>query len=305
MTKTDGTATEAEPTASLDTPAPSAPPGRSAVKPRPPRGGKVARKAIRAAQRTIVLAVAVGLWEVLSRAGALGTLVPPPSRVMVVWSDWVFGNTGEAGRFYSGTWVENASASGIRVLKGFVLSAILGITIGILIGWFRTVGLLFDPLVQFMRPIPVTAWVPFTIVIFGLQDSGAVFLIFLGAFFPIVLNTTAGARQVSRLHVQAALMLGTPRRKLLWRVVLPSALPSIFTGLRLGVGVAWVLVVVAEMVAVRSGLGFVMWSAYQQLRMDVIVATMVSIGLLGFISDWVIVLMQRRLLAWSEGMFVD
>lgn len=173
---------------------------------------------------------------------------------------------------------------------------------GILIGWFRLVEALFDPVVQLLRPVPVTAWVPFAIVLFGLRETGAIVLVALGAFFPIVVNTTAGAQRTPWLLVRAALMLGTKRRKLLRRVVIPASLPYTFTGLCLGLGVAWVLLIVAEMVAVRSGLGYVMWQAYQQLRMDMIVATMASVGLLGFVSDWLIVRVRKRVLAWSEGL---
>ena len=258
----------------------------------------------RPVQGTAVVAALLGLWELLSRGGVLNPhFVPPPSEVIRTWYDWIFGGGEAAGHRFSGTWMTHVLSSGQRVLGGFLIAALLGVVLGVLIGWFRVVGALLDPIVQLLRPIPVTAWVPFAIVFFGLSAWGAIALIALGAFFPIVVNSTAGAQRTPRMLVRAALMLGTPRRKLLWRVVLPSALPSIFTGLRLGMGVAWVLVIVAEMLAVRSGLGYVMWDAYQLIRMDLIVATMVSVGVLGFLFDVLLVGLRKWALGWSEGMF--
>ena len=115
-----------------------------------------------------------------------------------------------------------------------------------------------DPTVQLLRPIPITAWLPFSIAVFGIRDMGAVFLIALGAFYPIVVNTAQGARDIERNLVRAAMMMGAGRWTILRRVVLPASLPSIFTGLRIGLGIAWTAVIVAEMVAVKSGLGYVL-----------------------------------------------
>jgi NitT/TauT family transport system permease protein len=157
---------------------------------------------------------------------------------------------------------------------------------------------LVDPTIQMLRPVPITAWLPFSIAVFGIYDAGALFLIGLGAFYPIVINTTHGVRDTNLLLLRAARMLGAREATVLFKVVLPSALPSIFTGLRLGVGIAWTAVIVAEMIAVKSGLGYVLWDAYYVGRMDICVATMVSVGLLGFLSDQAILLAARLLLRW-------
>ena len=137
--------------------------------------------------------------------------------------------------------------------------------------------------------MPITAWLPFAIAVFGIYDASALFLIGLGAFYPIVVNTTHGVRDTNLLLLRAARMLGAGPGTVLAKVVFPSALPSIFTGLRLGIGIAWTAVIVAEMIAVKSGLGYVLWDAYYVGRMDICVATMFSVGLLGFISDRLIV----------------
>jgi NitT/TauT family transport system permease protein len=148
--------------------------------------------------------------------------------------------------------------------------------------------------------VPITAWLPISIAIFGIRDFGAIFLITIGAFYPIVINTTQGARDVDKNWIRAALMMGASPLSALRRVVLPAAMPSIFTGLRIGLGIAWTAVIVAEMVAVKSGLGYVLWDAYYVGRMDIVIADMVSIGLLGYISDRLIVALEHWVLKWRR-----
>ncbi|MEZ5740651.1 MAG: ABC transporter permease [Burkholderiaceae bacterium] len=157
---------------------------------------------------------------------------------------------------------------------------------------------MIDPMIQSLRPIPITAWLPFSIALFGIRDLGSVFLIFLGGLYPIIVNTTQGARDVERNMVRAALMMGATRLQLLRRVVAPSAMPSIFTGLRIGLGISWTAVIVSEMVAVKSGLGYVLWDAYYVGRMDIVLADMVSIGIMGYLSDRLIVILEQRVLRW-------
>jgi NitT/TauT family transport system permease protein len=226
--------------------------------------------------------------------------VPSPLTVARSLQEWMFGPLGASP--YSGTWFMNAANSTYRVLIGFVLAAGAGVVIGCLIGWFRLVSDLVDPVIQILRPIPITAWVPFAVIFFGIRDGSAFFLIALGAFFPIVVNTAAGVAGTPKLLVRAARMLGIRSHMLLPRVVLPAAMPFIFTGLRLGIGLAWVLVIVAEMMAVKSGLGFAMWDAYYFLRLDIIIAAMLSVGALGFLSDLVLRLVGRWILRWSRGL---
>ncbi len=203
---------------------------------------------------------------------------------------------------YSGTWFLHAGNSGYRVLVGFLAAAAAGVIIGCLIGWFKVASDLLDPVIQIVRPIPITAWVPFAVIFFGIRDGSAFFLIALGAFFPIVVNTAAGVAATPKLLVRAARMLGIRSHMLLPRVVIPSAMPFIFTGLRLGIGLAWVLVIVAEMMAVKSGLGFAMWDAYYFLRLDIIIAAMLSVGALGFLSDLIIRFIGGWVLRWSRGL---
>ncbi len=241
------------------------------------------------------------LWEGASRAGLLPEgILPAPSTILATWRVWAFGAGGFGLNPYSGTWVLTVLYSARRVAEGFLLAVAVGVPTGILIGWSRIVARSIDPLIQGLRPIPITAWLPFSIALFGIRDMGAVFLIALGAFYPIVVNATHGARDVGRNLMRAARMMGAGRADLLLRVVFPSALPAILTGMRIGLGVAWTAVIVAEIVAVKSGLGYVLWDAYYVGRMDVVLADMVSIGLAGFLTDRLMLLLQARVLHWQS-----
>lgn len=246
-------------------------------------------------------AVIVAVWEVLGRTGVVPQgILPAPSLVAATWWDWAFASPGMGLNPYLGTWAETVLFSTRRVFTGFAAAIVVGVPLGIMIGWNRLVAGAVDPLIQSLRPIPITAWLPFAIAVFGIRDAGAVFLIGLGAFFPIVVNTTAGARDTPKNLIRAARMMGASERQLLLRVVLPNALPSIFTGMRLGLGIAWTAVIVAEIVAVKSGLGYVLWDAYYVGRMDVVIADMVSIGIAGFLSDRVLVAAGHRVLHWKQ-----
>jgi NitT/TauT family transport system permease protein len=239
------------------------------------------------------------LWHVaVQQRWVTAGIIPGPTQVAESWYRWIFGTPTRSLSPYSGTWVANVVYSSRRVLQGFLFAAAVGIPLGIFVGWNRLVARLVDPTIQMLRPVPITAWLPFSIAVFGIYDAGALFLIGLGAFYPIVINTTHGVRDTNLLLLRAARMLGGREGTVLFKVVLPSALPSIFTGLRLGVGIAWTAVIVAEMIAVKSGLGYVLWDAYYVGRMDICVATMFSVGLLGFLSDQVILLASRLLLRW-------
>jgi NitT/TauT family transport system permease protein len=242
------------------------------------------------------------LWQASGTNGAVaGGALPTPDRVWKAWLVWAFGKPGPMTLSpYVGTWADAIYFSAIRVAKGFGLAVLVGVPLGIMIGWSRLAASMVDPTIQWLRPVPITAWLPISIAIFGISDFGAVFLITIGAFYPIVINTTQGARDVDKNWIRAALMMGANQWDVLRRVVLPAALPSIFTGLRIGLGIGWTAVIVSEMVAVKSGLGYVLWDAYYVGRMDIVIADMVSIGLFGFLSDWAIVRLERWVLKWRR-----
>jgi NitT/TauT family transport system permease protein len=258
-------------------------------------------KVWRLVRRVALPAAILIAWQAVTGAGFVSSAsLPSPIAVAVAWWEWIFGPR-QALSWYSGTWGLYVLMSLERVAVGFAIASAAGVSLGVLIGWYSAVEDLFDGLINFLRAVPMTAWVPFAVFLFGIHESAAIFLIAFGAFFPIVVNVAAGARQTPRILIRAACMLGTPPRKLLVRVVLPAALPAIFTGLRVGLGLAWVLVIVAEMLAVQGGLGYALWSAYQFSRLDLILAAIASVGSLGLASDRLISLLARRILRWQTG----
>jgi NitT/TauT family transport system permease protein len=255
----------------------------------------------RLARRVALPAAILIAWQAVTSAEWVSSAsLPSPIAVAAAWWEWIFGPR-QALAWYSGTWGLYVLMSLERVLFGFAVASVSGIALGVLIGWYSVIEDLFDGLINFLRAVPMTAWVPFAVFIFGIHESAAIFLIAFGSFFPIVVNVAAGARQTPRILIRAARMLGTSPQKLLIRVVLPAALPAIFTGLRVGLGLAWVLVIVAEMLAVQGGLGYALWSAYQFSRLDLILAAIASVGGLGLVSDRLIALLAQRVLRWQRG----
>lgn len=178
-------------------------------------------------------------------------------------------------------------ASLFRVSWGFVLAAVLAIPIGLAIGWYRRAEMAFNPLVQVLRPISPLAWIPIAILWFGVGDLASVFLIFLGCFFPLVLTAINAVQSVPAVYVNAGRNFGLRPAALLYRVLFPAVLPQLIVGLRITLGVAWLIVVAAEMIAVNSGLGFLIVDARNAgNRYDLVVAGMVVIGLIGLLLDW-------------------
>lgn len=236
------------------------------------------------------------LWH--AAVVASGTkLVPTPYMVGVMMADFSFGGVYDDA--FSGTIVTHLLASMQRVYGGFFLAAAIGIPLGLLIGKVPLFRQLLDPTLSLLRPIPVTAWLPLSMIFFGLGPRSAVFLVFLGAFYPILLNTTFGVRSVDPKLFEAAAMLGCDGSRMFRQVVLPAALPSIFNGLRLAHAFAWILIVVGEMTGVPTGLGSVIMDGRTLSRTDLVIAGMILIGCAGFACDRVIVAINNRVLAWS------
>ena len=238
----------------------------------------------------------IALWHM--GVVASGTkLVPTPYMVAVMMRDFAFGGVYDDA--FSATILTHLFASMQRVYSGFLLAAAIGIPLGLLIGKIAFVRALLDPTLSLLRPIPVTAWLPLSMVFFGLGPRSAVFLVFLGAFYPILLNTVFGVRSVDGKLFEAAAMLGCDGTRMFRQIVLPAALPSIFTGLRLGHGFAWILIVVGEMTGVPTGLGSVIMDGRTLSRPDLVITGMIIIGVAGFLCDRLIVALNNRVLAWS------
>ncbi len=174
----------------------------------------------------------------------------------------------------------------VRVLAGYGLAVLAGIPVGILMGWYEPFGSMMNPLIQMFRPISPLAWMPLAVIWFGIGNSAPIFLIFIAAFFPIVVATMNGVRNVPPMYLRAARNFGLGGSAILLRVVLPAILPRVMTGLRLALGIAWLVVVAAEMIAVDSGLGYlIIDSRNAGKRYDLVVGGMIMIGVIGLALD--------------------
>jgi NitT/TauT family transport system permease protein len=261
--------------------------------------GAPAAKGRRLRELVIALAfpvVVLGAWH-LATYGRKYSLVPPPSEVAKELYDLAFGGIYDDA--YSGTLYVHLIASMSRVYGGFALAFAAALPLGLMIGRIPIIRKLLDPTLQVLRPIPVTAWLPLAMILFGLGPRSAFFLVCLGAFYPILINTIFGVRSVDPRLFEAASMLGCEGTAQFFRVVLPAALPAIFTGVRLGLGFAWVVIVVGEMTGVQTGLGAIIMEARQLSRTEIVISGMIVIGIAGFISDRLVVLLGKWLLRWS------
>jgi ABC-type nitrate/sulfonate/bicarbonate transport system permease component len=248
----------------------------------------------------VVPSLFVLIWWLTVVAGVFPeSVLPSPVTVVKSLWIWAFGNKEDHG-LYAGTLSLAIMASGARVIVGYTIAAVLGIAIGVPTGASRVIGQLIDPFIQLMRPIPITAWVPLSLIFFGFDFKNAVFLVALGSFFPIVVNTIEGVRGVNRNLVKVGRMVGARKLKLLWFFILPASLPSVFVGLRLGIGLAWVLVIVAELLSVKNGIGYTLLDAYSFNRFDVVIAAMIMLGVMGFLSDRIILGIQKIFLRWHH-----
>lgn len=188
----------------------------------------------------------------------------------------------------------------LRVACGFVLAVILGVPLGILCGWSKFFRALLTPVIETIRPIPPLAWIPLAILWFGIGLQSASFIIFLGCLFPIILSTVSGVLSVDAIFINAAKTLGASERQIFLKILLPGAMPSIYTGLRIGLGIGWMTLVAAEFTGVRSGygLGYMIMTARDIQRPDLVIAGMAVIGLTGFFLDAILRQLEARALKW-------
>jgi NitT/TauT family transport system permease protein len=254
--------------------------------------------------------VALLLWQALSAFGWINPqILPSPVAVAVKWGQYLApldAYTPESGNYLvwllSGELPHDAWASLSRVLGGFAIGAGLALPLGLLMGTNKTVYKLFDPLVQILRPIPPIAYIPLAILWFGLGNPPAFFLISIGSFFPVLMNTIAGVRQVDGIYIRAARNLGASQMTMFRRVILPAATPYILAGARIGMGTAFIVVIVAEMIAVNNGLGFRILEAREYFWSDKIIAGMFTIGFFGLAIDIGMTALNNHLLAWHRGL---
>ena len=223
----------------------------------------------------LLILVLLGIWQVLVMRHP-GGLLPGP---------WGVG-LGIGDLLKHGLLIKYVVASLFRVTWGYGLAVLLAIPLGMVIGWYSRAEMAFNPLIQILRPISPLAWIPIAILWFGVGDLSAIFLIFLGSFFPLLLASMDAVRGIPSIYIDAGRNFGLRPAELFYRVLYPATLPQIIVGLRITLGVAWLVVVAAEMIAVNSGLGFLIVDARNAgNRYDLVVAGMVLIGIIGLLLD--------------------
>jgi len=244
-------------------------------------------------KKIIMPLIGLVLWELLAIWLNNPVVLPPVEDVIKVLINPQLSILG------TGTLIENTLISIKRVLAGFVVAGIVGIPLGIFMGYFPTVMDLFDTVIELLRPIPPLAWVPLALAWFGIGETSMLFIIFIGAFFPILINTIAGVKGVPKILVETAQTLGAREKDILLKVIIPASSPSILTGLRIGAGIAWMCVVAAEMLPGSSaGLGYLIMYAYSLSRMDVVIASMIVIGIIGLTLDRGLRYIEDRYFRW-------
>ncbi len=219
------------------------------------------------------------IWEVLSLVGGWPPEVfPTPWQALKTLAEMIA----------DGTLLRHTVASLFRVTLGFYLAVLLGIPLGILLGRWKWGQVALNPVIQFLRPISPLAWIPLTMLWFGIGDKPAVFLIFLSSFFPLLVSTIGAMSHIKTTYFQVAANFNLSQFETILKIIFPSILPALLPALRISMGIAWMVVVAAEMIAVKSGLGFLILDARNALRMDLVINAMGVIGLIGIALDRVI-----------------
>jgi NitT/TauT family transport system permease protein len=219
------------------------------------------------------------------------SLLPAPGEVLQWGIEWLGSQD---------FWID-ATLTTLRVYFGVIAACLIGIPLGLMVGWKKVFADLTFPVLEILRPIPGIAYIPLAILFFPWEEASVAFICFVGAFFPILLNTITGVRLIDRDYFRAARCLGSSERHIFWHVVVPGALPSISVGAALGMGIGWMASVAGEMISGKWGLGYRIWEAYTLIRYPLIVDGMVAIGLLGLASSTLIRWVTLRVVPWRKA----
>ncbi len=232
----------------------------------------------------------LAVWQSYSMAGKLAPYtMPEPAAIINTAIEYLL----------NGRLLENIGVSFVRVIEGFLLALIFAFLIGIHVSIFPKFDTFTDLVIQILRPIPPIAWIPLAILWFGIGEESKIFIIFLGAFFPIFVNTVDGVRTIDRKYFELSQVYEVSRMKLIQKIIIPGALPAIMTGVRLGLGNAWVCVVAAEMIGATSGVGYMLSDGRSLSRPDIVILGMLVVGIVGKIMDDLLKLAREKLINWN------
>jgi ABC-type nitrate/sulfonate/bicarbonate transport system permease component len=240
----------------------------------------------------VLILIILGAWQYVSAHGIVSELSFP--RVSVIFVTWYrITISGELlGELVPSLW---------RMFVGYFIGIGIGVVVGLLMGYFRLAYNLLEPLTEFLRPIPSPAYLPIVILFLGIDDEMKIFMIGFAALFPVLLNTYSGVRSIDPIQLQTARTFGVTGGRLLWQIVLPAASPYIFTGMRVSLAVALIVMVVSEMVAASSGIGYFILSAERGFQIDEMFAGVLTLAVLGYVLNRLFLLIEARLLAWHYG----
>jgi ABC-type nitrate/sulfonate/bicarbonate transport system permease component len=234
--------------------------------------------------------VLLSVWELCARFGFIDTrFFPAPSSILATMMDML--RTGEL--------VTHTVVSMERMFYGTLLGSIPALALGIAMGLNRPIRAVFDPLIAATYPVPKSAILPLALLIFGLGEGSKVFMVAIGVFFPVAINTTTGVRQINRIYLDVGQTFKASRWNTFWTIALPGALPVIMTGFKLGIGIGLVLIAVAEMVGAKSGLGYLIWSAWSTFAVEQMYVGLFVIALIGFLLTVALNELERVIIPWK------
>lgn len=253
-------------------------------------GEKMKNKFFVLIENIILILFIVLVWYIITERGDISTILLPSPRMI--------GNT-FLKKLADKSLLVEIGISVMRVLKGYLCAAIAGICMGVVIGLSEHIYRMTKIIIQILKPIPPIAWIPLVILWMGIGESSKVFLIFLGGFFVILINVIDGIRYIDPKLIEVATAVETPKIKYIFQLIIPAAMPNIFTGLKVALGTSWSCVVAAELVAASSGIGYMISNARNFGQMDVVIIGMISIGIVGKIMDEILKLIEKRVLDWN------
>lgn len=240
---------------------------------------------------SIIPILLIVIWEFSVFIGWLPkTLIASPSQITLDF--WRFIVTGEL--------FEHIFISLYRLLVGFIVGSLLGLIAGVGVGTSKFLDKLLNPLIQFLAPIPPIVWVPLLIIFFGIGETSKIVLLIVASFFVLFLNTVQGIRSTNQKFVDVANVYNKSNMDLIKKILLPSSLPNIFTGMRLALGLSWILLIAAEVVASSKGLGWLIWDARNFSRPDDMFVGIITIGCLGKLSDQILLKIEKKFTKWRD-----
>ncbi|PRR84961.1 putative aliphatic sulfonates transport permease protein SsuC [Clostridium luticellarii] len=228
--------------------------------------------------------ILIALWEGMVLSGKYEeSLLPSPIKVAKGMEELVL----------NGVLIDDIKVSLFRFFSGYLSAVIIAVILGLIFGWFDKLWGIFDPIAQILRPISPIAWSPFIVLWFGIGDIPAIVIIFIAAFFPVLLATVAAVRKIDKTYLKVAKNFGIKQPQIFTKIIFPAAFPNIATGLHIAVGTAWIFLVAGEMVGAQSGLGYLIVDSRNSLRSDLLLAGIIFIGILGLLLDKLIVIFEK------------